>query len=33
MQAAVKTTEEEEEEEEVRTTANSVLRHARKRVE
>lgn len=31
MQAAVKTTEEEEEE--VRTTANSVLRHARKRVE
>lgn len=32
MQAAVKTTEEEEEEE-VRTTANSVLRHARKRVE
>lgn len=32
MQAAVKTTEEEEEEEE-RTTANSVLRHAGKRVE
>lgn len=32
MQAAVKTTEEEEEEE-ARTTANSVLRHARKRVE
>lgn len=31
MQAAVKTTEEEEEEE--RTTANSVLRHAGKRVE